>query len=71
MEPSASKPQIGTGLWRVVRTVASGMVGLRGRASHEQDAQSLSPVHLIITAVVFMMIFVATIVTIATLVVGK
>jgi hypothetical protein len=54
-----------------MRTVGSGMVGLRGRAAHAQDAPSLSPVHLIITAVVFMLIFVATMVTIATLVVGK
>ena len=54
-----------------MRTVAAGMVGLRGRASHEEDAPSLSPVQLIITAVVFMIIFVATIITIATLVVGK
>ena len=71
MEPSTAKPQFGFGLWRLIRTVASGMVGLRGRAGHAQDAPSLSPIHLIITAVVFMIIFVATMVTIATWVVGK
>ncbi|MBK7687179.1 MAG: DUF2970 domain-containing protein [Rhodocyclaceae bacterium] len=65
------EPQAVSSLWRVLRTVGSGMVGLRGRAAHAQDAPSLSPVHLIIAAVVFMLIFVATMVTIATLVVGK
>ncbi len=56
---------------RVIRTVASGLVGLRGRASHEKDAPSLSPLHIIVTAVIFMLIFVATMVSLATWVASK
>ena len=70
MEPT-SNPRPVLGFLRVIRTVASGMFGLRGRESHEKDAPSLSPVHIIVTALVFMLIFVATMVSIATWVVGK
>ena len=69
MEPKLT-PRPTSGLLRVIRTVASGMFGLRGRESHEEDAPSLSPVHIIVTALVFMLIFVATMVTLATWVAG-
>ena len=47
------------------------MAGIRGRSSHEQDTSALKPLHIIITAVVFMVVFVSVIVTIATMVVAK
>jgi len=47
------------------------MVGIRGRNNHERDAVSLKPLHIVITAMVLMVIFVLAIVTIATMVVGK
>jgi hypothetical protein len=64
-------PPTTSGLLRVIRTVGSAMFGIRGRKSHEQDAPSLSPVQLIVTALVFMLIFVVTVVSVATYVVSK
>ncbi|MBP7080315.1 MAG: DUF2970 domain-containing protein [Rhodocyclaceae bacterium] len=70
MEPT-NHPNGRSGLSGLIRTVASGMFGIRGRAAHERDATSLSPVQIILTAAVFMLIFVSVIVTIATLVASK
>jgi ABC-type Na+ efflux pump permease subunit len=59
-----------SGLLRLIRTVGSAMFGIRGRHSHEQDVPSLSPLQLIVTALVFMLIFVVAIVSIASYVAG-
>ena len=64
-------PKATPGLLRLIRTVASGMLGIRGSKSHEQDAPSLSPVQLIVIALAFMCIFVVTVVSVATVVVSK
>ena len=50
---------------RTVRTVAWGLLGVRGHKLHEQDAPSLSPLQILITALVFMLIFVLALVTVA------
>ena len=54
-----------SGFLRTVRTVAAALFGVRGRKLHEQDAQSLSPLQILITALVFMLIFVLVLVTVA------
>ncbi len=60
------------GLFRAVRTVASALFGVRGRKLHEQDApSSLSPLQILVTALVFMLIFVLVLVTVATRVAGR
>ena len=64
-----SKPTFGFG--QLIRTVLSGMFGIRGRKNHEQDMPALKPIHIIATAIIFMAIFVTTIVTLATWVAGK
>ncbi|MDO8788941.1 MAG: DUF2970 domain-containing protein [Sulfuritalea sp.] len=51
--------------FRTIRTVAWGLLGIRGHKLHEQDAPSLSPLQILITALVFMLIFVLTLVTVA------
>ncbi|MCX7165958.1 MAG: DUF2970 domain-containing protein [Rhodocyclales bacterium] len=50
---------------RTIRTVAWGLLGVRGHKLHEQDAPSLSPLQILITALVFMLVFVLTLVAVA------
>ena len=52
-------------LLRTIRTVAWGLLGVRGHKLHERDAPSLSPLQILITALVFMLVFVLTLVTVA------
>lgn len=52
-------------LLRTIRTVAWGLLGVRGHRLHEQDAPSLSPLQILITALVFMLVFVLTLVAVA------
>jgi Protein of unknown function (DUF2970) len=52
-------------LLRTIRTVAWGLLGVRGHKLHERDAPSLSPLQILITALVFMLLFVLTLVTVA------
>ena len=59
-----SQPQKGR-LLRTIRTVAWGLLGVRGHKPPEQDAPHLSPLQILITALVFMLIFVLTLVTVA------
>ena len=54
-----------SGFFRTVRTVAAALFGVRGRKLHEQDAPSLSPLQILITALVFMLIFVLVLVAVA------
>lgn len=59
------------GLLSTIRTVAWGLLGVRGRKLHEQDSPSLSPLRILITALIFMIVFVLTLVTVATKVSGQ
>ena len=52
-------------LLRTIRTVAWGLLGVRGHKLHERDAPSLSPLQILITALVFMLVFVLTLVAVA------
>jgi DUF2970 family protein len=51
-----------------VKTVLSGAIGVRKRAEHEK--LQLNPLHIIITAILFVVLFIFTIRTIVRLVVG-
>jgi len=51
-----------------VKTVLSGFIGIRKREAH--DKAELNPVHLIIAAVLFVVIFIFTIRTIVRIVVS-
>ena len=53
-----------SGLLRTVRTVAWGLLGVRGHKV-EADAPALSPLQILITALVFMLVFVLVLVTVA------
>lgn len=64
MGPSNPPPPKGR-LLRTIRTVAWGLLGVRGHKLHEQDAPSLSPLQILITALLFMLVFVLTLVTVA------
>jgi hypothetical protein len=52
-------------LLRTIRTVAWGLLGVRSHKLHEQDAPSLSPLQILITALLFMLVFVLALVTVA------
>ena len=61
-----AKPQVAkAGFLRTVRTVAWGLLGVRGHKLHEQDTPALSPLQVLITALVFMLVFVIALVTLA------
>ncbi len=64
MPPPNPPPPEGR-LLRTIRTVAWGLLGVRGHKLHERDAPSLSPLQILITALVFMLVFVLTLVTVA------
>lgn len=54
------------GLFRTVRTVAWGLLGVRGHKPTEHDgAPPLSPLKILITALVFMLVFVLVLVSVA------
>jgi hypothetical protein len=50
---------------RTLRTVAWGLLGVRGHKLPDQDAPSLSPLQILATALVFMLVFVLVLVTVA------
>jgi hypothetical protein len=64
MPAQKSQPPQGK-LFRTIRTVAWGLLGVRGHKLHEQDAPSLSPLQILVTALVFMLVFVLVLVTVA------
>lgn len=64
MSPPNPAPPKGR-LLRTIRTVAWGLLGVRGHKLDEQDVPSLSPLQILLTALAFMLIFVLTLVTVA------
>lgn len=53
-----------------LKTVLAGMLGVRRKAGHVRASESVNPVHLLITAVIVAVLFVATLIAIARLAVG-
>ncbi len=62
--PRPTSPPKGR-LLSTLRTVAWGLFGVRGHKSSEKDGPPLSPLQILITALVFMLVFVLTLVTVA------
>jgi len=50
----------------VVKTVLSGFIGIRRKADHENA--SLNPVHLIVAAIVFVLLFIFTLLAVVRIV---
>lgn len=57
--------------WRTVRAVAWSFVGLRARGDYEEDVKTLSPLHIIGVGLVGIFVFVALLVLLVNLVVGR
>jgi len=58
-------------IWRTVKAVSWSFVGLRARSDYEQDIAQLNPVHIVIVALVGVLVFVGSLILLATWVVGK
>ncbi len=58
------------GILATLKTVLTGMLGVRGKVAHESESASLNPLHVIIAAVVVAVLFVLTLVAIARFAVG-
>ncbi|WP_291989853.1 DUF2970 domain-containing protein [Candidatus Accumulibacter sp. ACC007] len=64
MSPSDTQTGKGRRL-STIRTVAWALLGIRGHKPHEHDVAPLSPLQILITALVFMLIFVLVLVSVA------
>ena len=51
-----------------VKTVLSGAVGIRRKSAHERA--SVKPVHIVIAAILFVAVFIGTLITIVRIVLG-
>ncbi len=58
-------------LLRTAKAVLWSFVGLRARSDYEKDVEQLNPVHIIIVALVGVVIFVGSLIALATVVAGK
>jgi hypothetical protein len=59
----------GAGLLEVAKTVLSGFLGVRRRADHERSSARITPVQVIVMAVILAALFVATLITVVHIVV--
>jgi Protein of unknown function (DUF2970) len=58
-------------IFRTIKAVMWSFVGLRSRGGYEEDVAQLNPVHIVITGLVGVFIFVGSLILLATWVVGK
>ncbi|MDP2818451.1 MAG: DUF2970 domain-containing protein [Polaromonas sp.] len=58
-------------IWRTIQAVSWSFVGLRARGDYEKDVEQLNPVHIVIVALVGVLVFVGSLILLATWVVGK
>jgi hypothetical protein len=58
-------------LFRTVKAVMWSFVGLRARGDYEKDVEQLNPVHIVIIGLVGVVVFVASLIFVATWVVSK
>ena len=56
---------------RTVKAVMWSFVGLRARGDYEKDVEQLNPVHIVIVGLVGVLVFVGSLILLATWVVGK
>ncbi|WP_291993660.1 DUF2970 domain-containing protein [Candidatus Accumulibacter sp. ACC003] len=52
--------------FRTIRTVAWGLLGVRGHKPYGDDAPKLSPLRILFIALAFMLVFVLVLVSVAT-----
>ena len=57
-------------LFRTVKAVMWSFVGLRARGDYEKDVEQLNPLHIVIVGLVGVVIFVCSLILLATWVVG-
>jgi hypothetical protein len=53
-----------------VKTVVAAFFGVRRHSSHERDTAQIRPVHIAVTAIVLVALFIGTLLTIVRFVVG-
>jgi len=58
-------------IFHTAKAVMWSFVGLRSRGGYEQDVAQLNPVHILITGLVGVFVFVGGLILVATWVVGK
>jgi Protein of unknown function (DUF2970) len=58
-------------VFRTVKAVLWSFIGLRGRGDYEKDVEQLNPVHIVVVGLVGVVIFVGSLIFLATWVVGK
>ena len=58
-------------IWRTIKAVSWSFVGLRARGDYEKDVEQLNPVHILIVALVGVLVFVGSLILLATWVVGR
>jgi hypothetical protein len=58
-------------IWRTIKAVSWSFVGLRARGDYEKDVEQLNPVHIVIVALVGVLVFVGSLILLATWVVGR
>ena len=58
-------------IWRTIKAVSWSFVGLRARGDYEQDVAQLNPIHIVVVALVGVLVFVGSLILLATWVVGK
>ena len=58
------------GITGTLRTVLAAMLGVRRKADHHSETESLNPVHVIIAGVVMVVLFVLTLIAIVSYVTG-
>jgi hypothetical protein len=56
---------------RTIKAVAWSFVGLRDRGDYEKDVEQLNPVHIVIVALLGVLVFVGSLILLATWVVGQ
>ena len=69
-EPVAAHTRKGS-VFRTVKAVLWSFVGLRARGDYEKDVEQLNPVHIVIAGLVGGVIFVGSLILLATWVVSK
>ena len=69
-EPAPGYKRKGS-ILRTVKAVLWSFVGLRSRGEYEQDVAQLNPVHIVVVALVGVVVFVGSLMLLATWVVGK
>jgi len=64
MAAQEKPPTEARSLWRTVRAVAWGFLGIRKRSGFEEDTAKISPLHIIAVGLVAAMVFVGVLILI-------